>query len=64
MENNIKQNIMENSKDEYSDNSNKNVHWKPVSNIKGLDPYEDAPESVKQYHENYVKFWNLRTKDR
>lgn len=46
------------------DDKKPTVKWKPVSNIKGLDPYENAPESVKQYHENYVKFWNLRTKDR
>ena len=30
------------------------VKWEPVAK---LDPYEDAPQSVKDYHEYYVKFW-------
>lgn len=30
------------------------IKWKPVSN---LDPYEDAPESVRNFHKNYVDFW-------
>lgn len=27
--------------------------WSPVA----LDPYENAPKKVKEYHEAYIKFW-------
>ena len=30
------------------------IRWEPVSN---LDPYEKAPQSVKDYHEMYTKLW-------
>jgi hypothetical protein len=30
------------------------IKWEPVSN---LDPYEDAPQAVRDYHNNYVKVW-------
>ena len=38
------------------------IHWSPVSNISTDEIYEDLPE-VKQFHENYVSLWNLRTKN-
>lgn len=36
------------------------IVWHPVSNIPVEEIYKDLPE-VKQFHENYVNFWNLRT---
>lgn len=36
------------------------IKWKPVSN---LDPYEDAPKEVRDYHNDYVKTW-LKDKSR
>jgi len=37
------------------------IKWKPVSNIPVEEIYKDLPE-VKQYHENFVKLWNLKTR--
>ena len=39
------------------------VHWQPVSNIPVDEIYKDLPE-VKQYHENYVRFWLTNKKGR
>lgn len=36
------------------------INWEPVAKVeesKGLDPYEDAPQSVKDFHENYCNMW-------
>lgn len=32
------------------------IKWQPVSNIPTEEIYKDLPK-VKEYHENYVKFW-------
>lgn len=40
---------------------NRLIKWRPVSNISVEEIYKDLPE-VKQYHDNYVSLWNLRTK--
>jgi hypothetical protein len=37
------------------------IKWRPVSNIPVDEIYKDLPE-VKQYHENYVSLWNLKTR--
>ena len=37
------------------------IKWRPVSNIPVEEIYKDLPE-VKQYHENYVSLWNLKTR--
>jgi len=42
------------------------VKWEPVAQIdekKGLDPYEHAPQKVREFHENYCNMW-LRDKKR
>ena len=39
------------------------IHWKPVSNIPVDEIYKDLPE-VKDFHDNYVSLWNLRTKNK
>lgn len=39
------------------------IHWRPVSNIPVEEIYKDLPE-VKQFHDSYVKMWNLRTKNK
>lgn len=36
------------------------IHWQPVSNIPVDEIYKDLPE-VKQFHDNYVTLWGLRT---
>ena len=38
------------------------IVWKPVSNIPVDEIYKDLPE-VKEFHDNYVSLWNLRTKN-
>lgn len=38
----------------------KNIKWQPVSNIPVDEIYKDLPE-VKQFHDNYVTLWGLRT---
>ena len=37
------------------------IKWSPVSNIPVEEIYKDLPEA-KQYHENYVRLWNLKTR--
>lgn len=37
------------------------IKWRPVSNIPVEEIYKDLPE-VKQFHDNYVSLWGLRTK--
>ena len=39
------------------------IHWHPVSNIPVEEIYKDLPE-VKQFHENYCRFWLKKTLDR
>ena len=39
------------------------IKWHPVSNIPVDEIYKDLPE-VKQFHDNYVSLWNLRTKNK
>ena len=39
------------------------VKWRPVSNIPVEEIYKDLPK-VKEFHENYVKLWNLKNKSR
>lgn len=39
------------------------IHWSPVSNIPVDEIYKDLPD-VKQFHDSYVKMWNLRTKNK
>lgn len=43
----------------YSDSK---IEWSPVSNIP--DPYEKAPEEVKQYHKLYESLWLKHLKGR
>lgn len=36
------------------------IKWEPVAM---LDPYDDAPQAIKDYHNNYVKLW-FKNKER
>jgi hypothetical protein len=36
------------------------VKWHPVA----LDPYENVPQEIKDYHHSYCKLWNLYTKNK
>lgn len=31
-------------------------HWKPVAK---LDPYENTDKKIKDYHESYIKLWEI-----
>lgn len=39
------------------------IKWQPVSNIPAEEIYKDLPK-VKEFHDNYVSLWNLRTKNK
>lgn len=30
------------------------IKWEPVAH---LDPYDEAPQAIRDYHNNYVKIW-------
>lgn len=64
------ENMIENEKQDEGVNEGKIVYgmdggypkvkWEPVAY---LDPYEDAPEKVRLFHESYVEMW-LKDKKR
>lgn len=60
------ENNIENKVEVENENAPK-VHWEPVAKPevrKGLDPYEDAPQAVKDFHNNYCNMWLRENKGR